>query len=182
MDIFKQKRYLILLVVLLIIFNLATLIMIWLNKPQRPIMDRQHQGPGQETTHIKQLLKDELGFDETQIKQYLKMQAEQRKKVLQLQNEIQQIKKQMFDEVLKDSPEPTLSDSLLTLTQEKMVVLEQLTYSYLLELKNLCKPEQRDKLKFLIGEFFRQNPPGGINSDRPPPPPPFGAEQPPHKN
>lgn len=181
MDIFKQKRYLILLVVLLIIFNIATLIMIWLNRPQQSIMDRQRPGHGQETTHIKQLLKDELGFDETQTKQYLKMQADQREKVLQLQNEIRQIKKQMFDEVLQDDPKPTLSDSLLTLTQEKMVELEQLTYSYLLELKNLCKPDQRDKLKFLIGEFFRENPPGGINSDRPPPPRP-GTKPPPHKN
>ena len=134
-------------------------------------------GPEQETTHIKQLLKDELGFDETQIKQYLKMQDEQLDKVLQLQNEIRQIKKQMFDEVLQDNPKPTLSDSLLSLTQEKMIALEQLTYSYLLDLKKLCKPEQRDKLKFLIGEFFRQNPPRGMNNDDPPPH--LGDEPPP---
>ena len=177
MDIFKQKRYLVLLVVLLIILNLATLLMIWLNKPYPPILDRPRLGPEQETTHIKQLLKDELGFDETQIKQYLKMQDEQRDKVLQLQNEIRQIKKQMFDEVLQDNPKPTLSDSLLSLTQEKMIALEQLTYSYLLDLKKLCKPEQRDKLKFLIGEFFRQNPPRGMNNDGPPPH--LGDEPPP---
>ena len=171
MDIFKQKRYLVLLVALLVIINLATLLIFWLNRPQQPIMDRQHLAPEQETEHIQQLLKDELGFDETQTKQYLKMQAEQREKVLQLQNEIQQIKKQMFDEVLQDNPKPTLSDSLLALTQEKMVTLEQTTYSYLLDLKKLCKPEQRDKLKFLIGEFFRQNPPKGMNNGGPPPPP-----------
>ncbi len=67
--------------------------MIWLNKPTHPLMDRKHLGPEQETAHIQKLLKDELGFDETQTKQYLKMQAEQREKVLQLQNEIRQIKK-----------------------------------------------------------------------------------------
>ena len=116
-----------------------------------------------------------------QTKQYLKMQAEQREKVLQLQNEIQQIKKQMFDEVLQDNPKPTLSDSLLALTQEKMVTLEQTTYSYLLDLKKLCKPEQRDKLKFLIGEFFRQNSPKGMNNGGPPPPP-SGDEPPQNKN
>ena len=181
MDIFKQKRYLVLLVILLVILNLATLLMIWLNKPPAPMMERQRRGPGEETAHIQQLLKDELGFDETQTKQYLKMQTEQREKVLRLQNEIQQIKKQMFDEVLQDNPKPTLSDSLLALTQEKMVTLEQTTYSYLLDLKKLCKPEQRDKLKFLIGEFFRQNPPKGMNNGGPPPPH-SGDVQPPPKN
>ena len=182
MDIYKQKRYLVFLVVLLIILNLATLLMIWLNKPQQPFRDRKQFGSEQETGHIQKLLKDELGFDETQTKQYLKMQAEQRKTVMQLQNEIKQIKKQMFDEVLQDNPKPTISDSLLALTQEKMVKLEHTTYSYLLDLKKLCKPEQRDKLKFLIGEFFRQNPPKGMNDGGPPPPPPSRDELPSHKN
>lgn len=181
MDIFKQKRYLVLLVVFLIILNLATLLMIWLNQLQQPIMDRKHPGPEQETAHVQKLLKDELGFDETQIKQYFKMQAEQRNKVLQLQNEIRQIKKQMFDKVLEDVPEPMLCDSLLKLSQDKMVELEQLTFQYLLELKKLCRPDQQHNLKLLIDEFFRQNPPQRMSHDRPPPPPP-GAEPPPHKN
>ncbi len=65
------------------------------------------------------------------------------------------LKKQMFDEVLKDIPKPTLSDSLLKLSQDKMVELEELTFQYLLDLKKLCKPEQQDKLKLLIDEFFQ---------------------------
>jgi hypothetical protein len=181
MDIYKQKRYLIFLVVLLIILNLATLLMIWLNKPQQPLMDRKHLGPEQETEHIQQLLKDELGFDEAQTEQYLKLREEQKERVSLIQNEIKRIKKQMFDEVLKDNPQTTLSDSLLQLSQEKMVILEHTTYSYLLELKKLCKPEQRDKLKFLIGDFFRQNQPKGMGNGGPPPPP-SGDEPPPHKN
>ena len=86
----------------------------------------------------------------------------------------------MFDEVLKDNPQPTLSDSLLKLSQDKMVDLEQLTFQYFLDLKKLCKPEQQDNLKLLIDEFFRQNSPNGMNNDSPPPPP--GDEPPPHKN
>jgi len=171
MDIFKQKRYLVLVIVVLVILNLATLLMVVLNRPQPRLMEREFRRPEQETAHIQHLLKDELGFDEKQTELYLKMQREQREQLLQLQNEIQQIKKQMFDEVLKDNPKPILSDSLLSLVQEKMITLEQHTYSYLLDLKNLCKPEQRDKLKILIHEFFRQNHPGGMNTQAPPPPP-----------
>ncbi len=91
--------------------------------------------------------------------QYLKMQAEQREQVLLLHNEIRQIKKQMFDEVLKDVPQPMLSDSLLKLSQDKMVELEELTFQYLLDLKKLCRPDQQHNLKLLIDEFFRQNSP-----------------------
>ena len=181
MDIFKQKRYLVLLVVLLLILNLATLLMLWLNRPPQPILQRGQRRPEQEKMHIQRLLKDQLGFDVTQTEQYLKLRKEQQERASLIQNEIQRIKKQMFDEVLKDNPQMTLSDSLLKLSQEKMADLEQLTFSYFLDLKKLCKPEQQDKLKFLIGEFFRQNPPVGMNNDGPPPPPP-GDEPPPHKN
>ncbi len=80
----------------------------------------------------------------------------------------------MFDEVLEDIPQPMLSDSLLKLSQDKMAELEELTFQYLLDLKKLCKPDQQDNLKLLIGEYFRQNPPQGLSNDVPPPPPPGG--------
>ena len=89
-------------------------------------------GPEQKRKHIQQLLVDELDFDNAQVEQYLAMRQEQSKKVSALQNEIHQLKKQMFDEVLKDDPQPGLSDSLLKLSQEKMVELEELTFQYLL--------------------------------------------------
>ena len=169
MDIFKQKRYLIILIVLLVIFNLATLLMIWLNRPPAERFQKERIRPGQEISHIKKLLKEELGFDETQTNLYLKMQSEQREKVLKLQNEIQLIKKQMFDEVLEDNPRPTLSDSLLTLTQEKMVELEKLTFNYFLDLKKLCKPEQQDKLKISDWRIFSPESTDRMKNDGPPP-------------
>ncbi len=179
MDIFKQKRYLLFVIVLLVILNLATILMLWLNRPPQPMLQREQRRPEQEKMHIQQLLKDQLGFDETQTEQYLKLREEQHEQALLIQNEIQRIKKQMFDEVLKDNPQTTLSDSLLKLSQEKMADLEQLTFRHFLDLKKLCKPGQQDKLKFLIGESFRQNSPAGMNNDGPPPP---GDEPPPHKN
>ncbi len=174
MDIFKQKRYLVFVIVLLVILNIATLLMLWLSRPPQQFLQREERGPEQQRMHIQQLLKDELGFDEAQIEQYLKMRQEQSEKVFLVQNEIRQIKKQMFDEVLEDIPQPMLSDSLLKLSQDKMAELEQLTFQYLLDLKKLCKPDQQDNLKLLIGEYFRQNPPQGLSNDVPPPPPPGG--------
>ena len=67
--------------------------MLWLNKPPQPMLQREQRGPEQEKMHIQQLLKDELGFDETQIEQYLKLREEQHEQALLIHNEIQQIKK-----------------------------------------------------------------------------------------
>lgn len=170
MDIFKQNRYLILVVVFLVILNLTTLTMMWFGRPQRPALYEEMHRPEQEQEQIHRLLKDELGFDDKQAAQYLRLRREHRDRVQELGKDIHRIKKIMFDEVLKDDPKPTLSDSLLKLTQEKQAQIEQLTFKHFLDIKKLCKPEQRDKLKLLMHELFRKRQPD-IENDRFPPPP-----------
>jgi len=98
------------------------------------------------------------------------VRQEHRSQAQQLNDEIRQLKKQMFDEVLEDSPQSQLSDSLLGLVQEKQADLEQVTFQHFLDLKKLCKPEQRDNLKLLMREAFRQK--SGPRDDGMPPPPP----------
>jgi periplasmic protein CpxP/Spy len=169
MDIFKQKRYLIFVIVLLIIMNFGTLFMLWIGRPSHPPANGRLVSPEHEKVRLEQLLKVELGFDESQIEQYLKMRQEHRRQAQQLNDEIRQLKKAMFDEVLQDNSQQELSDSLLTLAQEKQAKLEQHTFQHFLDLKKLCKPEQQEHLKFLIHELFRQNSPPGMKNDGPPP-------------
>lgn len=169
MDIFKQKRNLQMVIVFLVVMNLATLTLLWLGKPASPGRPEGPPDPIKDQKRIEHLLKKELGFDSQQTAQYLKMRREQREIVLQLQNEIRRIKREMFDEVLQDDPQPVLSDSLLKLSQAKMAALEQQTFDYFVALKKLCKPEQQDKLKLLIRDYFHQNRPRGVNEDGPPP-------------
>jgi hypothetical protein len=98
------------------------------------------------------------------------MRQKHYKQVTSLRIEIRELKKQMFDEVLQDNPQPMLSDSLLKLTQKKQANLEQLTFQHFLDLKKLCKSEQQDKLKLLMHEVSRPKP-GSRDDDMPPPPP-----------
>ncbi len=177
MDIFKQNRYLWIAVIILLIMNFAALTLLWLGRPEgrRPQTGRPH--PVEEKKRTEKMLQKELGFDKMQIEQYLTMRQEHHKQSQLLNNEIRQVKKQMFDEVLEDSPQPQLSDSLLRLIQEKQADLEQVTFQHFLDLKKLCKPEQRDKLKLLMREVFRQKS-GSRDDGAPPPPPPAEGDQP----
>jgi hypothetical protein len=125
------------------------------------------------------LLKEELGFDSNQVKQYLKLRENLNQQIMQLNNEIRRLKKQMFDEVLHDIPQPMLSDSLLKLTQEKQAKIEQLTFQHFLDLKKICKPDQQKKLQLLMHELFRQQPDGMREGH---PPPPYRDKQPTHRS
>lgn len=169
MDIFKQNRYLSVVIVLLVILNLAALTMLWLGRPDRQPPRFERLNAIEEQNRISQMLKDELNFDKQQVDKYLKLRKDHSEKVRRLNEEMQRIKKQMFDEALKDIAQPELSDSLLAISQSKQAEIERLTYQHLLELKNLCKAEQKDKLKLLIHELFRGQP-AGENQKAPPPP------------
>ena len=59
-----------------------------------------------------------------------------------------------------------ISDSLLNLTQAKQAEIERLTFQHFVNLKNLCKPDQKDKLKILIHQLF----PPMAEGNNPPPP------------
>lgn len=179
MDIFKQKRYLIVVVVVLVIMNVGTLFMLWIGKPPHPPRKGGMVPPGQEQARLEQLLKVELGFDERQVKQYLKLRHDHHQQAQMLHKDISELKRQMFDQVFQDEPRPVLSDSLLKLVQSKQADLEEITFQHFLDLKKLCKPEQQNKLKLLLDEFFSKNMPPGMKQDKRPPPPPDGKGPPP---
>ena len=128
MDIFKQKRYLWFTVIFLALINLSTLTLLWIGRPEGPKPQRGPVKPAEKQNRIQHLLKQELGFDETQVEQYLKLREKHRKVTRQLEVEIQELKREMFDEVLRDNPQPILSDSLLTLIQTKQSKFEHLTF------------------------------------------------------
>lgn len=156
MDIFKQKRYLTLLVIVLIIFNLTAITMLWLCSPKNSVHPPRPGEQPHDQKQLRGLLKKELNFDEEQIEKYLKLHRSHREKVDRINAGINHVKRQMFDAVLQDEPRPMLSDSLLQIAQEKQAEIERMTFQYFLDLKQLCRPEQRDKLKILMHEVFRK--------------------------
>ena len=177
MDIFKQRRYLWIIIIILLIMNITALALLWLGRPEGRRPQSGPPDPIEEKIRTERMLQNELGFNKIQTEQYLRMRQEHRSQAQQLEDEIRQLKKHMFDEVLEESPQPLLSDSLLRLVQEKQANLEKLTFQHFLDLKKLCKPEQQDKLKLLMHEVFRQK--SGFRDDNVPPPPlPPEGEQP----
>jgi periplasmic protein CpxP/Spy len=160
MDIFKQNRNLTLVVIILVILNIVTLTFLWLGKPQNPPLNALVRNPIEEQNRIKTLLKNELRFDDKQADEYLELRKNHKQAVDKLQSEIQRIKKQMFDEALKEGAKIEISDSLLNLSQTKQAEIEHLTFQHFVKLKNLCKPDQRDRLKRLIHKLLKPEPEG----------------------
>jgi len=166
MDIFKRNRFMTILIVLLVILNLGTMTMLWQGRSEKRAHGRPGRHPHQEADRLGELLRLELGFNETQIEQYLSLRHRHQKMVSQLDIETRDLKRNMFDNALKEQYDPGVVDSLLGIIQSNDLKIERLTFQHLVDLKNLCEPHQRPKLKVLIHQLFR------------PPQPPAGSARP----
>jgi hypothetical protein len=169
MDIFKQNRFLGWALVALVALNLVTLAMLWSGRPRKQDRPAGGAGPERRPPQEASILRDELGFDDAQIERYRILTRQHRDEVKRLNDDIRRIKKQMFDGVLQDSPQPELSEALLAQAQQKQAEIEKLTFQYFLDLRALCRPDQQRKLRVLIDEIFR-GAPAGRNDGRPQPP------------
>lgn len=167
MDIFKQKRYLILSTSVLVVLNIATLAMLWIDRPAHPKSLPPQMSAGQQEERIRMLLHQELGFTEPQASAYIKLRRQHNDRIHNLKREIDQIKRQMFDAVLQTGVQPTFSDSLLNLAQKKQAQIERLTFQHLLDLKALSTPEQEQHLQHLLHQLFQKH----QRNDAPPRPP-----------
>lgn len=182
MDIFKQKRFLGFMVGLLVVLNVALLTLLWLGRPaNRPGLPG---GRKMQTDRppMEQMLRQELGFDDQQIRTYLDLREKHQQQFVKLNGQMQQVKKQMFDQVFEENPDSTLSTELLEKSVQLQQQIDRITYAHLLALKNLCKADQQGQLKKLVAEVFKMNgpqpgrpgKPGARPSNQPdemPPPP-----------
>ena len=171
MDMFRQKRNLITTIVILVIMNFITLFILWLGKPTHSVMKGIENG-GNEKVRMQEMLKEELGFSNDQAAQFLSLRKNHHEKKMQLDDELMLVKKEMLSEAMYFD-NSNISDSLLNLSLEKQGQLEIITFQHFQKLKQICTPEQQEKLfelvHKLIGPSQRGGPPPGRKPDGPPP-------------
>jgi len=178
MDMFKQKRNLIITIVILVVINIITLLLLWIGKPKHNAPRGAENGID-EKVRIQKLLKEELEFNDEQIQKYLQLRIEHHRETRKLNHELNMLKKEMFDEILEDNTSTALSDSLLSLSLEKQSQIEKLTFNHFFSLKKLCNTDQQKNLQIIMHGIFGPPPPGGKPNGPPPremreghPPPP----------
>ncbi|MBI1782473.1 MAG: periplasmic heavy metal sensor [Sphingobacteriales bacterium] len=128
----RSKIYLIIISLLLII-NIALVWFFVISKPARP--DDGRLG-------ITEMLKNEVGFDEAQMKQALEMKKRHREKIKPYFDEVRKAKESFY--VLLQNPQ--VSDSVrkaaAAVIGQKQEELDMAIFSNFNEIRQLCKPDQ----------------------------------------
>jgi Spy/CpxP family protein refolding chaperone len=158
----------------LVILNLALMASIWLPQLKRPpAKESKARGMGgREHDIAMQFLEETLKLTPQQKENTAKLRDDHFLKTDALRKEINQLRRQIMDEVLANSPDKEKVERLAIALGEKQGSLEKLTFYHFLNLFNLCQPEQKEKFRSLMSELLdRLKPPPPNNRPRP------GAEE-----
>jgi Spy/CpxP family protein refolding chaperone len=156
--------------VTLVVLNLALMASIWLPQLKRsPAKESKARGMGgREHDIAMQFLEETLKLNPQQKENTAKLREDHFLKTDALRKGINQLRRQIMDEVLASSPDKEKVERLAIALGEKQGSLEKLTFYHFLNLYNLCRPEQKEKFRSMLSELL----------DRLKPPPPDTARRP----
>lgn len=161
-----RQRWLLVLVAILLITNIATLSIYWLKKPS-------HDGPpqpGRREKRMGQFMVDQLKFDQQQEAAYWKLRDSMITTQRPVMDSMRSAKKSFFD-LLNQSG---LNDSTLYSRSNEIADLQKrldlATFRHFQKVRAICRPDQLQKFDTVIQEIvsrmtpFRR-PPGNHSGD-----------------
>jgi periplasmic protein CpxP/Spy len=156
-----RQRWLLVLVAILLITNIATLSIYWFKKPGHD--GRPGRDGGNREKRMGQFMVDEMKFDSSQKATYWKL----RDSIMVIQkpvmDSVRSAKKRFFDLL----NQPDASDSLLMERSNEIADLQKkldiVTFRHFEKVKAICRPDQLQKFDTVINEIvnrmtpFRKN-------------------------
>jgi len=181
MSYFNRNKWLAIAVLLLIAFNVATLIAFWL------IRDRRPGPPPEQRSGVVEFLAKELGFDSMQKQKLAHLHDEHQIKMKEVRENNREAKKVFFDLLQQhDIPDSTLQKAA-TASAKYDAETDMLTFRHFQKVRDLCTESQKKKFDAVIQQVLRMMapPPPGDHQGPPPRrgegmhdgPPPGGDER-----
>jgi len=177
MDWVHQNQFRNWLIVVLLVINVLTVSILWMQTARttepRP---QQQDARGSESVN---LLKKALDLNEGQTKHFDSRRASQLEQTKALNDRLAALKRQLSDELFKDHPDTMLAQQQAKGIGELQANLEMMRFEYFRELLAVCTPEQKNRLRPIVTELFGRKPP----KDEPQVKPPRNGQQgeaPPH--
>lgn len=157
MDLVNQNKFKNILIILLLIVNIFSLSIIWMQTSMN--REREPDAEKQVKPESINLLKDALKLNEDQRKQLEKLWAERLEQSRLFSDSISMLKRELAQELFKSSTNNDLVNEKTKMIGELQSKIELVRYSHFNELLAICTPEQKDKLKPIIEELFGRKPP-----------------------
>ena len=177
MDIFTKKHFTFWIILILVALNLCTLsVLLFHNLKRPPKNELPHEVRPEDAQYF---LIRELNLDGNQISRYNALKDKHARRNRQIMDEVHRLRETIRNELQSSAPDTSLmnrlSDEIGRLHTEK----DRILFSHLLDVKSLCRSEQKKKLEKIIDELFRMIAPP--EPHRPPRQGPDGEPPPRHR-
>ena len=134
MDILTKKHFTFWIIFLLVILNISTISMLWLNQNRRSDAPPPLRAPKHDQRTLG-FLQKELDLTDAQILLYDQLRQAHKQQTRGLINDIRRLKQEMMDEIFNDEPDTTKAMELADLIGEKQAEVERITFNHFLDLK-----------------------------------------------
>jgi protein CpxP len=158
-----RQRWLLVLVAILLLTNIATLSIYWLKKPDRDGGPGRNTNPREREKRMGQFMVDQMKFDAAQEAAYWKMRDSMMSIQKPVMDSIRSSKKRFFDLL----NQPNASDSTLIARSNEIADLQKkldiATFRHFQKVRSICRTDQLEKFDTVIKEIvnrmtpFRKN-------------------------
>ncbi|MFN3755081.1 hypothetical protein [Flavobacterium sp.] len=144
----ERTKLLTITVIGLLLLNIATLSFLFLNRTMPDRLSHDRPKP-------REIIIDRLHFDANQQKEYDKLIQWHRGEINQLDDNIRQVKNDLYARLSEKEINVKTKDSLITLLNLYQKQIEETHFKHFEDIKKLCKPEQQEDFETLTEELAR---------------------------
>lgn len=170
-----KTKWLTAVVALLVLANVVTLSIFWIEKTKR----HDQAGPPRKEPAFEFLIK-ELVFDSSQILAYEKLKIKHQQGMPPLNDAIKEAKHRFFSLIAKSDASTAEIDAAMNAQLMAQKNIDLSLFNHFREVRQLCTPAQQEKFDGLIEQIIRmigQRRPGGPGKSEHREPPPHGKDE-----
>ena len=151
MDFFTKNKFSFWIIVLLVMLNILTLTVLWVQKFRPlPPPGSDHPMEMNRPGNVQHFLKRELHLSDQQAHKMEKFRQQHFLKSRKVRRNIHRLKKQIMDELFQSSVDSLKINKLAFEIGNRQAELETLLFYHFMDLKSICEPGQEPKLKRLF--------------------------------
>jgi len=162
----KQNKFIGWVISILIVLNLLSLTMVWLQK-ERTVTSYPKESDGSPSGSV-QLLQREIGLSDEQVNKFQQMRSDHMKKTKKINDELDDLKLRLVDKIFDPQSDQKLADSIAVQIGILQSQVEKMRFEHFKALVQICNPEQREKLQPILREVFGKKVPVENPERRPP--------------
>jgi hypothetical protein len=150
----KKNKTLVFIIAILLLSNIALLYFLTRCRKDCTKSETKKESSSFRDQMVKKL-RDEVGFDTTQIAKYEEMSIKHKEAMKPLFEDITKAKDSLYKLLMQPQPSDSMKDHYLAMIGQRQQIIDQRVFNHFFTLRQLCTEEQRPKYDSTIQRVIK---------------------------